>query len=324
MEELQGDFEYDVSVVIAVLNEEENVKPLLDQVHDALKAFKFEVILVDDGSTDGTIAEARKYNSPNVKVLQLRKNYGQSPAMSAGIDKAIGRYIVTMDGDLQNDPSDIPRMVELAKEGDWDLVAGIRANRQDGMVLRKIPSKIANRIIQKSTGIKIKDYGCSLKVFTNDIAKDMGMYGELHRFIPVLVSIQGGTITQTEVKHHARQFGQSKYGLGRTFKVMSDLLLMVFLKKYLARPIHLFGKWGLFVLLLGVGIDVYLLVMKIMGEPIMNRSLTILGVLLTLGGIQLITFGIIAELQMRVYYESQKKKPYRIKNTFIGKEKVAK
>ncbi len=312
----------DISVVIAVYNEEENVKPLLDQVHAALSGMEFEIVLVNDGSTDQTIAEAKKYNSPHVKLVQLMKNYGQSSAMSAGIDVASGAYIVTMDGDLQNDPSDIPAMLQLAKEGEWDLVAGTRANRKDGMFLRKVPSRIANRIIRRSTGVRIKDYGCSLKVFTADIAKNMGMYGELHRFIPVLVSMQGGTITQMDVKHHARQFGQSKYGIGRTFRVVADLMLMLFMKKWLARPIHLFGKWGMFVLLPGIGIDIYLLIEKIMGEPIMNRSLTILGVLLTLGGIQLITFGIVTELQMRTYYESQGKKPYRIRNIFVGKNKV--
>ncbi len=313
-----------LSVVIAVYNEEENIKPLFENVFNSLEGYDMEVVVVNDGSTDGTLKEIKKLDDKRVKLVELMKNFGQSAAMSAGIDVAEGDYIVTMDGDLQNDASDIPEMLKKAEEGEWDLVAGIRANRKDGMLLRKIPSKIANRIIQRSTGVRIKDYGCTLKCFTKDIAKGMGMYGELHRFIPVLVSLQGGTITQMNVKHHARQFGKSKYGMGRTFKVIADLLLMLFFKKYFAKPIHLFGTWGIFLLTAGIGIDIYMLVLKIMGEDIMTRSLLILGVMLTLGGIQLITIGLFSELQMRTYYESQNKKPYRIRNVFIGKEKVPK
>lgn len=312
-----------LSVVVALYNEEENIKPLCEKLFAALdgKEYSYEIIMVNDGSTDATIPEIKKINSPQIKIVELMGNYGQSAALSAGIEAAEGEYIVTMDGDLQNDPDDIDAMLTKAIDEEWDLVAGIRANRQDGMFLRKIPSKIANRMIQRSTGIRIKDYGCTLKVFTNQIAKDLGMYGELHRFIPVLVSLQGGRITQMDVKHHPRIFGKSKYGINRTFKVMADLLLMVFFKKYLQKPIHLFGTWGLLVLGAGVSIDVYMLVQKFMGEAIMNKSMTILGVLLTLGGIQLITIGIITELQMRTYYESQNKKPYKIRNIFIGKEK---
>lgn len=312
-----------LSVVVALYNEEENIKPLCEKLFAALdgKEYSYEIIMVNDGSTDATIPEIKKINSPQIKIVELMGNYGQSAALSAGIEAAEGEYIVTMDGDLQNDPDDIDAMLTKAIDEEWDLVAGIRANRQDGMFLRKIPSKIANRMIQRSTGIRIKDYGCTLKVFTNQIAKDLGMYGELHRFIPVLVSLQGGRITQMDVKHHPRIFGKSKYGINRTFKVMADLLLMIFFKKYLQKPIHLFGTWGLLVLGAGVSIDVYMLVQKFMGEAIMNKSMTILGVLLTLGGIQLITIGIITELQMRTYYESQNKKPYKIRNIFIGKEK---
>lgn len=313
-----------LSVVIAVYNEEENIKPLFENVFGALDGYDFEVVIVNDGSTDGTVIEIKKLDDRRVKLVELMKNFGQSSAMSAGIDVAEGEYIVTMDGDLQNDPTDIPAMLKLAIDEEWDLVAGTRAKRKDGMFLRKIPSKIANRIIQRSTGIRIKDYGCTLKVFTSEIAKGMGMYGELHRFIPVLVSLQGGTITQMDVKHHSRQFGKSKYGINRTFKVMADLMLMLFFKKYLAKPIHLFGTWGIFILTAGIGIDIYMLILKLMGEAIMTRSLMILGVMLTLAGIQLITIGLFSELQMRTYYESQNKKPYRIRNIFVGKEKLPK
>ena len=243
--------------------------------------------------------------------------------MSAGIDYAEGEYIVTMDGDLQNDPSDIPAMLKLAEEGEWGLVAGIRANRKDGVFLRKIPSKIANRIIQKSTGIKIKDYGCSLKVFEADIAKNLGLYGELHRFMPVLANLQGASITQMDVKHHARQFGESKYGINRTFKVVADLILMLFFKKYLQKPIHLFGIWGVFLFGIGAVINLWLFVEKVfLGTDIWGRPIMILGMMLLFGGIQLITVGLITELQMRTYYESQNKRPYKIKQVYKGANKV--
>lgn len=221
--------------------------------------------------------------------------------------------MVTMDGDMQNDPSDIPGMLKLAIEQDWDLVAGARKNRQDGMFLRKIPSKIANSIIRSSTGVKIKDYGCTLKVFKSDLAKNLALYGELHRFIPVLASLEGARITQVDVKHHAREFGKSKYGINRTFKVISDLLLMIFFKKYMQKPMHLFGGLGLILTLIGLVINSYFLVLKIMGHDIWGKPMLLLGILLVLAGIQLITVGIIADLQMRTYYESQNKRPYTIR-----------
>ena len=303
----------ELSVVVCVYNEEENILPLIERIEIALQRFSYEVIYVDDGSTDGTLQQLKKSKNPNLHILELRKNYGQSSALAAGIDYAHGAFIITMDGDLQNDPSDIPAMLELAKKGDWDLVAGIRANRKDGMVLRKVPSKIANYFIRSLSGVKMKDYGCTLKVFRKDIAKDMGLYGELHRFIPVLASLEGARITQMDVKHHARQFGESKYGLGRTFKVISDLILMLFMKKYLQRPMHLFGNLGVFTFLAGSVISLYMLILKIMGEDIWGRPLLILGVMLVLAGIQLITIGLVTEIQMRTYYESQQKRPYKIR-----------
>lgn len=312
-----------ISVVVAVYNEEENINPLVTQINEALKGIDYEIILADDGSSDNTVKEILKLDDKKVKLVKLRKNYGQSSAMSAGIEYAEGEYIVTMDGDLQNDPTDIPAMLEEIERGEWGLVAGIRANRKDGMVLRKIPSKIANYIIQRSTDIRIKDYGCTLKIFESEIAKDLGMYGELHRFIPVLAHLQGASITQMDVKHHARQFGESKYGIGRTFKVVADLILMLFFKKYLQKPIHLFGIWGIFLFGGGLFINFWLLIEKIfMGHDIWGRPLMMLGVMLILGGIQLITIGLVMEVQMRTYYESQNKHPYKIKNVFVGAEKV--
>ena len=231
-----------LSVVVTVYNEEQNIKPLIGQISRALDGISYEIIYVDDGSTDNTLRELQSVHHPALKVIQLKKNYGQSLALMAGIDHAKGAYIATMDGDLQNDPSDIPMMLALAEKGAWDLVAGNRANRKDGFFLRKVPSKIANFIIRKTTKITLKDYGCALKVFKNDLAKELGLYGELHRFIPVLAYLEGASITQVDVKHNPRKHGASKYGLNRTFKVFSDLLLMLFFKRYMQKPKHLFGK----------------------------------------------------------------------------------
>ncbi len=307
-----------LSVVVCVYNEEENISPLVQQIRDALKDFDYEIIYVDDGSTDNTVAEVRQVLDNDMKLIELQKNYGQSSALAAGIDAAQGEYIVTIDGDLQNDPSDIPMMLRVAGGGDWDLVAGIRKNRKDGVFLRKIPSKLANFIIRSSTGVKMKDYGCTLKVFKSDIAKNLGLYGELHRFIPVLAALDGAKITQVDVKHHPRQHGKSKYGIGRTFRVISDLLLVLFFKKYMQKPMHLFGNLGLLMLLAGIVINIYLVILKIMGQDIWGRPLLILGVILLIAGIQFITVGIAAELQMRTYYESQQKKPYKIRKITGG------
>jgi glycosyltransferase involved in cell wall biosynthesis len=302
-----------LSVVVCVFNEEPNIAPLGTSIQSALESIDYELIFVDDGSTDETISEIKKLSNPRIRLIELSRNFGQSSALAAGIEHAKAEYIVTMDGDMQNDPSDIPSMLYKAETENWDLVAGIRANRRDDVFLRKIPSKIANRIIRGSTQVYIKDYGCTLKVFKADIAKNLGLYGELHRFIPVLASLDGATITQVDVKHHPREFGKSKYGMGRTFKVMSDLLLMVFLKKYMQKPIHLFGTWGIITLGAGLLIDLYMLVLKILGRDIWGKPLLLAGILLTIAGIQLISIGIFAELQMRTYYESQNKRPYRIR-----------
>lgn len=306
----------ELSLVITLFNEEQNVKPLLESIRAALKGFDYEVILVDDGSTDETVSEVKKWADERTKLVILAKNFGQTTAMSAGIDVASGKYIVTMDGDLQNDPSDIPMMLEKLKTEGWDVVAGRRKKRQDGFVLRKLPSKIANFLIRNLTNVHLNDYGCTLKIFKQTIAKNLGLYGQLHRFIPVLVQMQGGRMVEVDVKHHARRFGKSKYGLGRTTKVMSDLLLMIFLQKYLQRPIHLFGLIGFLCLFFGIGINFYLLTLKILGEDIWGRPLLILGATLLLAGIQFLLFGIMAELLMRVYFESQHKKTYYVREIF--------
>lgn len=311
-----------LSLVIALKNEEDNIVPLISDIHKALVDYSHEIILVDDGSTDQTRQRILALNDETVHLIVFQKNYGQTHALSAGIEAAKGDYIVTLDGDRQNDPSDIPAMVDLLEREDWDLVAGKRSKRQDGIILRKIPSKIANAIIRQLTGVHISDYGCTLKVFKKEIAKNLNMYGELHRFIPVLAHLQGARITEISVKHHPRTAGVSKYGIRRTFRVISDLMLVLFFQKYLQKPMHLFGTVGFITLAAGVVINIYLFIEKILGQDIWGRPILLLGILLVLGGIQLITFGFIAEMQMRTYYESQQKKPYRIKENYIGNKKI--
>lgn len=307
-----------ISVVITVYNEEDNIQPLLEATYSALAAIDYEVILIEDGSTDRTVAEAKKYANSRTKLIIFNRNFGQTTALAAGIDMASGEYIATMDGDLQNDPTDIPVMLQKAIDEEWDVVAGRRANRKDGFVLRKIPSKIANWVIRNSTKVYLKDYGCTLRVYKAEIAQGMGLYGELHRFIPVLAKQQGAKMTEVDVKHHPRIHGESKYGLSRTFKVMSDLILMLFFQKYFQRPIHLFGGIGIISFIIGLLINLYLLVLKLMGNDIWGRPIMILGFILVLGGIQFITTGIIAEIIVRTYFESQNKKTYTIKSVYQG------
>ncbi|WP_423149166.1 glycosyltransferase family 2 protein [Rubrolithibacter danxiaensis] len=306
----------ELSVVITVLNERENIAPLITAIREALSGIDYEVVFVDDGSNDGTQKEIRTHADERIVLVELRKNYGQSTAMTAGIDHAVGKYIALLDGDLQNDPSDIPFMLAKLKDEDWDVVAGNRKNRQDGMFLRKIPSKIANALIRRMTGVYIKDYGCTLKIFKREIAEDLGIYGELHRFIPVLAKLQGANITQVDVKHHARRFGKSKYGLNRTFKVMADLITMVFFRKYIQKPMHLFGTLGFISLGFGIIINAYLLFLKILGHDIWGKPLLILGLILLLGGIQLITIGILAEISVRTYFEGTNRKTYQVRRIF--------
>lgn len=312
-----------LSIVIPVYNEEDNVTLLSEKVKEALVDYRYELILIDDGSTDNTRQNTKAINDPNLTLIELKKNYGQSLALAAGIDHASGDYIITLDGDLQNDPLDIPMMIDKLEEGDYDVVTGIRAKRKDNFV-RTIPSKIANAMVRKATGMDIKDNGCALKVFTNEMAKDINLYGEMHRFINLLAYLNGARIAQVPVRHHARQFGQSKYGLGRTFKVLNDLTLIIFMRKYMQRPIHLFGNAGLISLSLGFLAMLWLAIVKFgLGEDIGTRPLLIVGVVLILAGIQLITMGIVVDLLMKTYYESQSMRPYRIRKITKGEEIVA-
>nr|WP_297984942.1 glycosyltransferase family 2 protein [uncultured Chryseobacterium sp.] len=310
------------SLVIPMYNEQGNAGLLIDKIRDSMSGLHYELILIDDNSTDGTVKDICEKNDPNVVLIQLKKNYGQSSAMMAGFDYATGDYIITLDGDLQNDPSDIPAMVDLLEKGHYDLVVGKRQKRQDSSV-RTIPSRIANFIIKNTTKLQISDQGCALKVFTNETAKDLNLYGENHRFISLMAHLNGARITEMPVKHHARQFGVSKYGMNRTFKVINDLLLVLFNQKYLSKPIYLFGNIGLITFTLGMLINLYLLIVKLLGNEIGGRPLLILGVLLVFIGIQFFTTGIIIDMLMKTYYESQSKRPFNIRKTITFGQKQA-
>jgi glycosyltransferase involved in cell wall biosynthesis len=307
----------DVSVVVPVYNEVESVPHLVEAIATALKdtQLTYKIICVDDGSTDGS-AELLKelaQSRTDLRAILLRRNYGQTPAMAAGFNYARGQAIVTLDGDLQNDPADIPLLLAKLEEG-YDLVSGWRKNRQDAALTRLLPSKMANWLIARVTGVNLHDYGCSLKAYRAELVADMNLYGELHRFLPALAFIEGARIAELPVRHHARKYGHSKYGLGRTFRVLMDLLTIWFMKKFLTRPMHVFGWFGLLSMLLGIVIGGYLTVVKLgLGQSIGNRPLLILAVVLLLTGVQLFSFGLLAELLMRTYHESQGRPIYRVR-----------
>lgn len=304
-----------ISIVVPVYNEEENVPILYDKLKEVLEKipYDYEIIFVDDGSIDRTreILEEIASKDKKVKVIEFARNFGQTPAMMAGMDYATGDVIVTMDGDLQNDPEDIPRLLEKIEEG-YDVVSGWRKNRQDAAISRKLPSKIANWLIGKMTGVKIHDYGCTLKAYRSDVIKKVRLYGELHRFIPALASTVTSVsrIIEIPVKHHPRIYGKSKYGISRTFKVLADLFFIWFLKKFMQKPIHFFGILGLVLFFAGLIPFLYLVGLKLTGHSIGGRPLLIISVLFILSGIQMFTTGIISEILMRIYFESQDKKPY--------------
>lgn len=307
----------DLSIVVPIYNEVDSIPSLVQAIADAVEQtqLSYEIICVDDGSVDGStevLTEmARKRG--DLKGLILRRNYGQTPAMAAGFETAIGKVIVTLDGDLQNDPADIPLLLAKLDEG-YDLVSGWRKKRQDAALTRLLPSKIANWLIGKVTEVKIHDYGCSLKAYRAELVADMNLYGELHRFLPALAFIEGAKIAEIPVRHHARRFGQSKYGLGRTIRVLMDLFTIFFMKKFLTRPMHVFGLWGMISFVLGIGIGLYLTLIKFVFQAnIGDRPLLILAVLLVLTGVQLFCFGLVSELVMRTYHESQRKPIYRIR-----------
>jgi glycosyltransferase involved in cell wall biosynthesis len=312
-----------LSVVVPLYNEQDNVLLLSQKIHESLVGYQYEIIYIDDFSTDQTKKVVNDLADNQVHLIALKKNYGQSLALAAGIDYASGTYIITMDGDLQNDPSDIPSMLKEAIDGGYDLVTGIRQKRKDSL-LKKIPSKIANFLVRRVTKLDIKDNGCALKVFHKDVAKDLNLYGEMHRFITLLAFLEGAQIKQVPVKHHARHAGVSKYGLERVFKVIADMMLLLFIRKYIQRPIHLFGIFGVLLIGAGLCINAYLVYLKLLGEDIGTRPLLTLGMMLIFAGIQLFTIGIVMELLIRTYYESQKKRPYRIRKVTQGGTAISK
>ena len=311
----------DVSVVVPLYNEEESLPELVEQLLASLRPSgeRFELVLVNDGSSDQTaeVLEQVSQEVPEVVGVLLRKNYGQTAAMAAGFDVARGRIIVSLDGDLQNDPADIPLLLAKLREG-YDLVSGWRHQRQDAELQRKLPSRIANRLIGRVTGVKLHDYGCSLKAYDRAVLSDMRLYGELHRFLPALAFIEGARITEVKVNHRARQYGSSKYGIDRTFRVLMDLLTVWFMKRFLTRPMYVFGFAGLIAIALSLISSSYLLLIKLQGADIGNRPLLTLAVVLGLAGIQLFCFGLLAELLSRTYHESQGRPIYRIRATLRG------
>lgn len=311
-----------VSIVVPLYNEEENVDILHERLSEALEqmGLEYEILYVDDGSTDTTLSklEAIQLKDKRVVVLSLRRNFGQTAAFAAGFDFARGDIVVTMDGDLQNDPKDIPKMLELIK--DYDLVSGWRKKRKDPFFTRRVPSILANWVISKVTGVKLHDYGCSLKAYRRDVIKNLKLYGEMHRFIPAVASWYGVRVAEVETTHYPRLRGKSKYGLSRTVKVILDLITVKFLQSFSTKPLQFFGPIGLFSGAMGFLISLCLSIEKIfLGKPIGGRPLLLLGVLLIIVGIQLIGMGLLGEMLVRVYHESQRKPIYVIKKV-IGPE----
>jgi glycosyltransferase involved in cell wall biosynthesis len=311
----------DLSVVVPLFNEQESLPLLVERLLAAIRPLGrcFELVLVDDGSSDGTAAVLRQQAAvvPELVAVLLRRKYGQTAAMAAGFDASRGRLIITLDGDLQNDPADIPVLLEQLEQG-YDLVSGWRHQRQDNAVSRLLPSKIANRLIARVTGVKLHDYGCSLKAYRRELVEDMNLYGELHRFLPALAFIEGARISEVKVNHNARQFGQSKYGIDRTFRVLMDLLTVWFMKRFLTRPMYVFGFAGLCAMGVGMLLSLVLVLDKLGGADIGNRPLLLVAVLLLISGVQLFCFGLLAELQMRTYHESQGRPIYRVRDTLRG------
>jgi len=307
----------DLSIVVPIYNEEENIAPLYEQLTAVLEPLdrSYEIICVDDGSTDRSfelLAELAK-RDPRVKVIRFRRNFGQTAGFSAGFDYAQGDIVITIDADLQNDPASIPLLLDKVEEG-YDLVSGWRTNRQDPFLTRRLPSMIANWLITKTTGVKVHDRGCSLRAHKREVVKQMRLYGELHRFIPDMASWIGVNMTEVPVSHRPRRFGKSKYGLSRTFRVMLDLITVRFLLSYSTRPIHIFGSMGLIACFLGIGLGIYLTALKLAtGQDIGGRPLLMLSVLLVLVGVQMVAMGLLGELIVRTYHESQGKPIYTVR-----------
>ena len=314
----------DLSLVIPVYNEEESLPRLLEEIHAALgpSGLDYEVVCVDDGSRDRSfeVLQGLQAEDPRLVVVQFRRNFGQTAAMQAGIDHTRGELVALMDADLQNDPADIPMMVKRLREDGYDLVAGWRADRKDAFINRKLPSMVANRIIGKVTGVHLHDYGCTLKVMTGEVARSLRLYGEMHRFIPAIADWFGARILEVKVNHRARQFGETKYGIGRTVRVVLDLLVVRFIQSYLVKPMQVFGLWGIVSGGAGFAVCAWLAIEKLaFGHPLADRPLLLFGVLLILLGVQLVSLGLVADIVGRTYHEAQGKTPYTVR-TVLGRD----
>lgn len=315
---------FDLSLVAPVYNEEDNLVPLYEKVVEALEpeGLSFELILVDDGSQDRSLQRLRELvdSDPRVVAVELRRNFGQTAAMAAGMDVARGEFVVTLDADLQNDPADIPELLARAREG-YDVVSGWRKNRQDHFLSRTLPSKLANRLISGITGTRLNDYGCTLKVYRREALEGLNLYGEMHRFLPALVARRGAKIVEMPVNHHPRMYGESKYGLGRTLKVILDLLTVKFLIDFSTKPIYVFGGFGMFLLgagLLSAGLMIYAKLVH--GISMILTPLPNLSAMLVILGMQSVGLGLLAELIIRTYHESQDKKIYVVRNLYQQQE----
>lgn len=321
-----SDATLDLSVIAPIYNEEESIPHLLAELHRALDPtnLSFEIILVDDGSMDRSFAvlEAAAALDPALVVLRFRRNFGQTAALQAGLDAARGRRVVLLDADLQNDPLDIPRMLAKLDEG-FDLVAGWRADRKDAFWNRRLPSMIANRLISSITKVHLHDYGCTLKAMNREVAKELRLYGEMHRFIPAIANWIGVRVAEMAVNHRARQFGRTKYGIGRTLRVVLDLMTVRFMQSYLTRPMQVFGLAGIFSGFLGACVCAWLVLQKLaFGADIGSRPLLMLGVLLIVVGVQLLSLGLVADVVSRTYHESQDKPPYHVRSRIEGPGRI--
>jgi glycosyltransferase involved in cell wall biosynthesis len=308
----------EISVVVPMRNEAASVPDLYRELTAALDGFgrPYEIVAIDDGSTDETfrLLAGLQRTDPRLRVIRFRRNFGQTAAFAAGFAYARGRFIVTSDGDLQNDPGDIPGMVRIAEQRNADIVAGWRRDRKDAFINRRLPSMIANWVISRATGVRLHDYGCSLKVFRAEVVKPMKLYGEMHRFLPAIASEQGVEIVEHEVNHRARQHGRSNYGISRTIRVVLDLMTVKFLISYRTRPLQIFGLWGVLMTLIGGAAWVWLAYVKYMRhEGIADRPLLLAGTVLLVTGVQFIVLGLLAEMLARTYHESQDKPIYVIR-----------
>jgi len=310
-----------LSIVIPIYNERESIKKLYEKLDKTLSGMnlKYEVMLIDDGSTDGTFNELLKIHRKNrlYKIIRFRKNFGQTPAISAGFNYAEGEVVITLDADLQNDPGDIPVLISKLNEG-YDIVSGWRKNRKDKAVTRRFPSIIANKIISKLTGVHLHDYGCTLKAYKKEVVKNINLYGEMHRYIPAIASWMGVKVAEVPVMHHSRRYGKSKYGVSRTIKVILDIITLKFLLSYSQSPIQIFGLAGLFSGLVGFIMTSYLIIMRLFfNQPLADRPLFILSIFMILIGVQLVTIGLMAEVLMRVYHKVQDRSTYVIKDIIL-------